>query len=87
MNANDELSLEFSDGRAAPTTLDGINAELRKIGAGCHCRLVRQCFRLEHSSKPHCWTSCSIRRGRPAVPPTTSQRSPVTSHQELWNFP
>lgn len=28
------LSLEFSDGRAAPRTLEGINTELRKTGAG-----------------------------------------------------
>jgi hypothetical protein len=34
MGSLDGLSLEFSDRRAVPTTVDGVNAELRKIGAG-----------------------------------------------------
>jgi hypothetical protein len=34
MTSIEGLSLEFSDGRAAPTTFEGVNAELHKIGAG-----------------------------------------------------
>lgn len=34
MNSVEGISLEFSDRRAVPETLDGINSELRELGAG-----------------------------------------------------
>jgi hypothetical protein len=41
MASIDGLSLKFSDDRAVPATIDGVNAELRKIGMGIWPRDLR----------------------------------------------